>query len=57
VEIVKLVAPDGRLFTMGASGGGSKTTTREEASRTDGYVKIRPARDGWVWAVDPFLIK
>ncbi len=41
-------------YTIGASGGGSGTTTREAAIKSNGYVKIRPAVPGWAKAVDPF---
>ena len=51
VEMVYQTAP---LLTIGASGGGSKTTDRAAAIAQDAYVKIRPARAGWVQQVDPF---
>jgi hypothetical protein len=41
------------LFSIGASGGGSATTDRSQAIRSNAYVKIRPAL-GWTLAVDPF---
>jgi hypothetical protein len=45
----------GRLvLTIGASGGGSTTTSREEAIQQDAYVRIRPITPGWVSAVSPF---
>ena len=53
VEIVWSVV-DGQPYTIGASGGGSATRTAEDAARFNAYVKIRPAREGWVKAVDPF---
>lgn len=31
-------------FIIGASGGGAKNQTREDAIRTNGFVKIRPAK-------------
>jgi len=40
--------------TIGASGGGSKTDSLQDAIQHDAYVKIRPVRDGWFFAVDPF---
>lgn len=46
---------NGHPFTIGASGGGSATRTAEAAARFNAYVKIRPARRGWVRAVDPFV--
>lgn len=46
---------DGEPFTIGASGGGSNTRAAEDAARFNAYVKIRPARAGWVRRVDPFI--
>lgn len=56
IEHVEIVwRNDGaEVFTVGASGGGSRTVTVEDARQHDAYVKIRPA-DGWIAAVDPFL--
>lgn len=42
------------VLTIGASGGGSRTTDRAEAKRTDARVKIRRITPGWVAAIDPF---
>ena len=53
VEVVWQIV-DGAPYTIGASGGGSSTRTAEDAARFNSYVKIRPARRGWVKAVDPF---
>lgn len=53
VEIVWARA-DGIIFTIGASGGGPKTTDRVEAIKQSAYVKIRRATPGWAAAVDPF---
>ena len=53
VEMVYAVL-ERRAVTIGASGGGSATTTVAEAIRADAYVKIRPVAPGWVAAVDPF---
>lgn len=47
VEAVYAVLEDGGLVTIGASGGGSKTTTAQDAVEQNAYVKLRPARDGW----------
>jgi hypothetical protein len=55
VEIVWDIV-DGEPYTIGASGGGSATRTAEDAARFNAYVKIRPARAGWVKAVDPFKV-
>lgn len=42
------------VLTIGASGGGSRTTDRAEAARANAYVKIRRITPGWVAAIDPF---
>ncbi len=39
---------------IGASGGGSKTKTREDAIKHNAYVKIRPLRKDIFAIVDPF---
>jgi hypothetical protein len=52
VEMVWRTSP--RLLTIGASGGGSKTLTLEDAIRDNAYIKVRPAVPGWVKCVDPF---
>src|SRR5574338_257786 len=52
VEIVYYVI-DGEVFTIGASGGGGKTTDIQTAIAQNAYVKIRP-RKHWDYAVDPF---
>jgi len=54
VEIVWQVVDGGRL-TIGASGGGSKTHTEQDAIDQDAYIKVRPATPNWVVAVDPFI--
>lgn len=43
-------------FSIGASGGGSETTTRENAIRENAYIKIRPIRPGAFGFVDPFAV-
>lgn len=47
------------LLCIGASGGGSKTDSREAAIRGNAYIKIRPfaGRKGISGAVDPFKLK
>lgn len=45
----------GRVYTVGASGGGSRTKTKADAMRDNAFVKIRVARPGWVACVDPFV--
>lgn len=52
VEVVWHII-DGIAYTIGASGGGSKTDSLQDAIDQDAYVKIRPAAAGWVGA-DPF---
>lgn len=46
-------AKDGVVLTIGASGGGSKTDTVQEAIDADAYVKIR-LRSSWTLMADPF---
>lgn len=41
--------------TIGASGGGSKTLTKEDAMRQNAYVKVRPIREGYSKVVNPFI--
>jgi cell wall-associated NlpC family hydrolase len=41
--------------TIGASGGGSKTLTKEDAIRDNAFVKVRPLRAGYKAIVDPFM--
>jgi len=53
VEMVYAVI-GGQAYTIGASGGGSSTTSLQAAVAQDAYVKIRPARAGWFDAVNPF---
>ena len=45
----------GRLLALGASGGGSRIKTREDAIEHNAYIKVRPALPGWVKMVDPFI--
>ncbi len=42
------------ILTIGASGGGSKTTSKEVAISQNAFVKIRPARSNWIKCVNPF---
>jgi len=48
---------DGTWVSMGASGGGSKTKTREDAIRDNAFIKIRPmyGRNSHIFFADPFL--
>ena len=41
--------------TIGASGGGSKTKTEQDAIDQNAYVKVRPIRPGVIKIVNPFL--
>ena len=43
-----------RGLTIGASGGGSTTLTKQDAIRQNAYVKIRPARKNIYAIVNPF---
>lgn len=59
VELV-FAAIEGRVFTIGASGGGSKTLTAQDAWSQNAYVKIRPvggpgSRTDLVGWNDPFV--
>lgn len=54
VEMVALVDDDGEIFTIGASGGGSDTTTLQAASQSNAFVKLRPILSGYKKAVDPY---
>lgn len=54
VEMIALVDDDGSIFTIGASGGGSATTTPQSAMQSNAYVKLRPLRSGYKLANDPF---
>lgn len=40
--------------TIGASGGGSKTNSKQDSIDQNAYVKVRTIRDGYVAVVDPF---
>lgn len=60
VEFVYQVI-DVQAFTVGASGGGSKTKTTADAWTQNAFVKLRPvagpgARDDFVGYVDPFRV-
>jgi len=54
VEMVALVDEDGEVYTVGASGGDSRTTNEQAAISADAYVKMRPLVGGYVLANDPF---
>lgn len=43
-----------RGLTIGASGGGSKTITKQDAIEQNAYVKVRPMRVGYYAIVNPF---
>src|SRR5215211_3663670 len=53
VEVVWSVTAGG-IYTLGAAAGGSKTLTLADAAAQNAYVMVRPAREKWVKAVDPF---
>lgn len=42
------------ILTIGASGGGARTTDRAEARKKDARVKIRRITPGWKCAIDPW---
>jgi cell wall-associated NlpC family hydrolase len=54
VEMIAFEDEDGQFFTVGASGGNAQTTSEQTAQMQNAYVKIRPLREGYVRAVDPF---
>ena len=54
VEMIIAIDEDGQLFTIGASGGDDKTTSLTNAQMQNAYVKIRPLREGYIKAVNPF---
>lgn len=54
VEMIAFEDEDGTFFTVGASGGGPGTITNQDAQNANAYVKIRPLREGYIRAVDPF---
>jgi len=54
VEMIALVDEDGEVYTVGASGGDSTTTTAQAAIMSDAYVKMRPIIGGYLLANDPF---
>lgn len=47
-----------KTLTIGASGGGSRTLTHEDAIRDSAYIKVRPInyKRGKVSFVDPFFV-
>lgn len=54
VEMIALVDDDGEVFTIGASGGSSATTSAKAAIDQNAYVKLRPLVAGYVMANDPY---
>ncbi len=54
VEMAYTALTNGTVLTIGAQGGGSKTTSTQAAAEQDAYVKIRPVAPNWVAAIDPF---
>lgn len=57
VEMIAVVEDSGEVFTIGASGGNSATTSAQSAIEQDAYVKIRPLQSGYVFINDPFKKK
>lgn len=56
VEMVAFLDESGEVFTIGASGGDDRTTTVTNAQMQNAYVKIRPLREGYCKAVNPFEV-
>ena len=54
VEMIAHVDDDGEIYTVGASGGDSSTSSVQAAIMADAYVKMRPLVGGHVFANDPF---
>jgi len=54
VEMIAFTDEDGNVFTIGASGGGSATTSPQSAMEQNAYVKVRPMRSGYTLVTDPF---
>jgi len=54
VEAVWYINKAGRIFSIGASGGGPWVTTLTAAQRSNAYVKRHKVPIGWVFARNPF---
>jgi len=54
VEMIAFLDDEGEVYTIGASGGDSATSSRQAAVSGDAYVKIRPLVGGYTIALDPF---
>lgn len=54
VEMICHVSEEGEIYTIGARGGDSSTTSLERAGIQDAFVKIRPLTSGYKIVVDPF---
>ncbi len=54
VEMIAFEDENGTFYTVGASGGNSQTITNADAQKYNAYVKIRPLRNGYKLAVNPF---
>jgi len=54
VEIVWKVLDDGTILTIGASGGGSRTRTIQDAIDQNASVKVRPLVEPYSAIIDPF---
>lgn len=57
VEMIAFVEDSGEMYTIGASGGGSSTTSPQSAEQANAFVKIRPLRAGYVLTNDPFVVQ
>ena len=55
VEMIALVDDSGEIFTIGASGGDSRTINEDNAMSQNAFVKLRPMLAGSKLAVDPFI--
>lgn len=54
VEMIAFEDENGTFYTIGAVGGNAQTITNSEAQKFNAYVKMRPLREGYIKAVDPF---
>lgn len=56
VEMIAFLDDNGEVFTVGASGGDSSTTTEAVASSQNAYIKQRPLKSGYIAVSDPFAV-
>lgn len=57
VEMIVTLDETGELFTIGASDGDDRTVDIKNSQMQNAYVKIRPLRQGYGKAVDPFEVR